>query len=138
MKNFCEKQHQHREWRAVFVDVWSLTFFSHLLLDRQKDEYLCSFLEAVPRLVIRHSLQPLVSISAEACCCCCWSLSSSSSSKETSKLLASEPDSESLSATRISLMACSSIVIFFTALQPTPTTVCLIYTPLHDWHSYGT
>jgi len=34
-------------------------FFSHLLLDRQKDEYLCSFLEVVPRLVIHHLLQPV-------------------------------------------------------------------------------
>ena len=32
-------------------------FFSHLLLDQHKDEYLCSFLEAVPRLVIHHLLQ---------------------------------------------------------------------------------
>jgi len=39
--------------------VWSLTFFSYRLLDRQKDEYLCSFLEAVPRLVIHHLLQPV-------------------------------------------------------------------------------
>ena len=36
-------------------------FFSHLLLDRRKDEHLCSFLEAVPRFVIlRHLLQPVV------------------------------------------------------------------------------
>ena len=34
-------------------------FFSHILLDRQKDEYLCSFLEAVPRLAIRQFLQPV-------------------------------------------------------------------------------
>jgi len=34
-------------------------FFSNLLLDRQKDEYLCSFLEVVPRLVICHSSQPV-------------------------------------------------------------------------------
>ena len=34
-------------------------FFSHLLLDQQKDEYLCSFLEVVPRLVTRHLLQPV-------------------------------------------------------------------------------
>ena len=53
-----------------------------------------------------------VSISAEACCCWWWSLSSSSYSKETSKLLASVPDSESLSATRISLMTCSSVLFF--------------------------
>jgi len=35
-------------------------FFSHLLLDLQKDGYLCSFLEVVPRLVIRHLLQPVL------------------------------------------------------------------------------
>ena len=35
-------------------------FFSHLLLDRQKVEYLCSFREAVPRFVICHLLQPVV------------------------------------------------------------------------------
>ena len=34
-------------------------FFSHLLLEWQKDEYLCSFLEAVPRLIIHHLLQPV-------------------------------------------------------------------------------
>jgi len=34
-------------------------FFSHLLLNRQRVEYLCSFLEAVSRLVIHHSLQPV-------------------------------------------------------------------------------
>ena len=34
-------------------------FFSHFLLDGQKDEYLCSFLQAVPRLVIHHLLQPV-------------------------------------------------------------------------------
>jgi len=37
-------------------------FFSQLLLDQQKDEYLCSFLEAVPRLVIHHLLQPVVQL----------------------------------------------------------------------------
>ena len=35
-------------------------FFSHFLLDRQKDEYLCSFLEVVPRLAVRHLLRPMV------------------------------------------------------------------------------
>jgi O-antigen ligase len=33
--------------------------FSHLLLDRQKGEYLWSFLEVVPRLVNRQSSQPV-------------------------------------------------------------------------------
>jgi hypothetical protein len=28
MKNFCEKQHQHIQWLAFFVDLWSLTFFT--------------------------------------------------------------------------------------------------------------
>ena len=58
--SFCEKQHQPRQWRAVFVHVWS-PFFSHLLLGRQKDEYLCSILEVVPSFVILcHLLQPVV------------------------------------------------------------------------------
>ena len=35
--------------------MWEPHFSSHLLLDRQKDEYLCSFIEMVPRLVIHHS-----------------------------------------------------------------------------------
>ena len=38
---------------------WKNNFMIHLLLDSldwQKDEYLCSFLEAVPRLVISHFL----------------------------------------------------------------------------------
>jgi hypothetical protein len=26
-EKFCEKQHQHRQWQAVFVDVWSLSNF---------------------------------------------------------------------------------------------------------------
>ena len=39
---------------------WENNFMVHLLLDRQKDEYLCSFLEAVPMLVISHLLQPVV------------------------------------------------------------------------------
>jgi len=123
-------------------------FFSHLLLDWQKDEYLSSFLEAVPRLVIHQLLQPVVRLLlrfvvvavavATACrrCCCWWwwwqwwwwqrwwwqrwwwwwsSSSSSSSSKQSSRLLASAPDSESVSATRISLMAFTSSLIFFLA-----------------------
>ena len=39
---------------------WKNSIMVHLLLDWQKDEYLCSFLEAVSRLVISHSLQPVV------------------------------------------------------------------------------
>jgi hypothetical protein len=27
LKNFCEKQHQRRQWTAIFVDMWSLSFF---------------------------------------------------------------------------------------------------------------
>ena len=86
------------------------SLFSHLLLDQQKDEYLCSFLEAVPRLVIRHLLQPVVQLLlrlAVVLCCCC------SLSEQSSTLLASAPDSKSVSATRISLMAFLSSLIFF-------------------------
>ena len=116
-------------------------FFSHLLLDWQKYEYLSSFLEAVPRLVIHQLLQPVVrfrlrlviaaAAAAAAASCCCWwwwswwwqrwrwrwwwSSSSFSSSKQSSTLLASAPDSESVPATRISLMAFSSSLIFFLA-----------------------
>ena len=39
---------------------WKNNFMVLLLLDRQKDEYLCSFLEAVSRLVISHLLQAVV------------------------------------------------------------------------------
>ena len=35
-------------------------FFSHLLQDLQKVEYMCSFHEVVPRLIICHLLQPVV------------------------------------------------------------------------------
>ena len=118
-------------------------FFSHLLLDWQKNEYLSSFLEAVPRLIIHQLLQPvvrllvrLVVVAAAACrrwwwwwwwwwwwqrwrgrwwwwWWWWWWSSSSSSSKQSSKLLASAPDSKSVSATRISLMAFFSSLIFF-------------------------
>jgi len=56
--------------------------------------------------------------------------SSSSSLKSFSPSLASAPDSESLSATRISLMGSSSSWIFFPSLCSTPTMVCNIETPM--------
>ena len=37
-----------------------VSLFSHLFLDRQKDEYSCSLLEAVTKLVIGHLLQPMI------------------------------------------------------------------------------
>ena len=42
--------------------VWCVEprFFSYFLLDRQKDEYVYSFLEVVPRLAILCHLQPVV------------------------------------------------------------------------------
>jgi len=41
--------------------MYGVSLFSHLSSDQQKDEYLCSFLEAVPKLVIlRQSLQLVV------------------------------------------------------------------------------
>ena len=91
MKNICEKQHQHRQWWTVFVDVWG-------------DPHVGN-----PPLIEACGLT-----SAEACCCCCCSCSSSSSKRSTS--LTSAPDSESVSATRISLMASSSNLIFFPAI----------------------
>ena len=43
------------------LSMCGASLFSHLLLDRQKDEHLCSFLEAVPRVaVLHHLLQPVV------------------------------------------------------------------------------
>ena len=50
------------------------------------------------------------------CCCCSSSSSSSSSSKYSSTLLVTAPDSGSVSATRISLMASSSSFILFSYL----------------------
>ena len=39
---------------------WKNSYMVHILLDWQKNEYFCSFLEAVPMLVISHLLQPVV------------------------------------------------------------------------------
>jgi hypothetical protein len=57
MKNFCEIQHQHGG--ELYLLMCGASLFSNLLLDRQKDEYLCSFFEVFPMLVIRHSSQPV-------------------------------------------------------------------------------
>ena len=51
---------------AVRSRRWKYNFMFHLLLDWQKDGYLCSFLEVVPRLGISHLLQPVVWL--------CWGL----------------------------------------------------------------
>ena len=74
------------------------SLFSHLLLDRQKDEYFCSFLEAVPRLAFRHMLQPIVRLLLRLAVVTvvfwhCWCSSSSSFSKSSTSL-ALAPDSE--------------------------------------------
>ena len=45
---------------------WRNYFMVHLLLGRQRDEYLCSSLEAIPSLVISHLLQSVVQL--------CWGL----------------------------------------------------------------
>ena len=50
--------------------------------------------------------------------------------------LASEPDS--VSATRISLIASSSSFIFFPAIAIDTYNGLPYYTTLHDWHSLGT
>ena len=89
-------------------------FFSHLLLDWQKDEYLCSFLEAVPRWVICHMLQPVFQFLLRVVVVVVGPFLLLPPQK-TSKSLASEPDSEAVSATRISLMTSSSSFIFFQA-----------------------
>ena len=89
----CEKQHQHRQWWAVFVDVWSFTSF-HTFCWTDKRMNIC-----VP------------SFRRSPC-------------KYSSKSLASGFDSESVSATIISLMASSSSFIFSRRLHYTRTTVC--------------
>jgi len=105
---------------------WKNNFMVHLLLDQQKDEYLCSFLEVVPRLVISQLLQLVVWL--------CWGLQlllllffffSSSFSSSSSFLLPPSSflppppqNSESVSATRISLMSSSSSFIFSPAIAP--------------------
>ena len=85
-----------------------MDFIIIILLIWQRDEYLCSFLEAVPRLVIlRHLLQLVVHLLL---------LFSSASSNSYSTSLAPVTDSESVSATRISLMAFLSTLIFVTTI----------------------
>ena len=114
MKNVCEKQQQHIQWWAVFVDVWSLTFFTPFAALTKEWKFV--FLPwGGPQ---GDNPLPLVAACglscAEACCsiCCCCCSSSSS----TTTLLTSAPDSESLSATRISVMASSSSFIFLVAI----------------------
>ena len=66
MKNFCEKQHQHRQWWAVFVDVWSLTFFTPFAGPRKG----CIFVFlpwSGPQVVNTPLVAACVSTSAEAC-----------------------------------------------------------------------
>ena len=90
---------------------------SHLLMDRQEEENLCSFLEAVPRLVILHHLfQSVVLLLLKLAVCSCSYCSSSSSSNSSSRSLVSAPDFKSVSATRISLTALSSIFILFVTI----------------------
>jgi len=109
---------------------WKNSFMVHLLLDQQKDEHLCSFLEAVPRLVISQLLQLVVWL--------CWGLELlllllllffffSSSSFPTSPLLLLPPqNSESVSATTVSLMASPSSSVFPQPLLQTYSSVpCL-------------
>ena len=109
MKNFCEK-HQHRQWWAVFVDLWSLTIFK--TFSEQTKGWIFVFLPwGGPQVGNQPLAAACGSTSAEVCCCC------SSSSKSPSTLLASEPDSRSVSATRISLMASSWSLIFLAAIS---------------------
>jgi len=71
--------------------------------------------------------------SAEACCCCCLLLYLFF--LFFLKLvfnIASAPNSDAVSATRISMMASSSSFIFFPAMALRLTIVCLVYT-ICDW-----
>ena len=87
-------------------------------------------------LVIHHLLQPvfrlLLRLVAAAAVVVVVPLLLLLLPQKSSKSLASEPDSESMSATRISLMAPSSF-IFFSGHCNRHIQVCLIYTPLYDW-----
>jgi hypothetical protein len=102
-------------------------FFSHLWLDRQKDEYWRAFLEAVPRLVILPCLLQLVVIVGHFFCSSFFFSSSNSSSVS----LASARDTESVSATRISLMASYSF-IFVAIVYTFGTHTCLNSTVVFD------
>jgi len=124
-------------------------FFVHLLLDRQKDEYLCSFLEVVSRLVIHHLLQPVVRlllrvvvvvvVVAVAVAAAAGGGGGGDaaaavvrpSPQKSSTSLASAPDSELVSATRTSLMASSSSFIFFWPLLKTHN--CLPHLDYYVW-----
>ena len=100
MKNFCKKQHQHRQWWTVFVNVWSLIFFTPFAGTTKGWTFV--FLPwGCPQGGNHLPLVAACSLScADACCiscsCCCCSCSTS---------LTSAPDSESVSATRITVMA---------------------------------
>jgi len=60
MKNFAENNINTDSCESSSLMCGAL-LFSYFLLDQQKEEYVYSFLEVVPRLVIiRHLLQPVV------------------------------------------------------------------------------
>ena len=107
-------------------------FFSHLWLNRQKDEYWCAFLEAVPRLLIlRYWLQLGLLLSTSFA-----SSYFSSFSNSSSILLASARDSKSVLATRISLMASSYSCIFVVIVyNSVPTLAWIALLCWTAWHS---
>jgi len=102
MNNFCENINTNSVKLSLLMCGASFIF--------TKDEYLCSFLDAVPRLVILcHLLQPVVSLLLRLAVVVLPQV-------HLTTLLASAPDSKSVSATKISLMA-SSNLIFFAAIS---------------------
>ena len=72
----------------------------------------------------------VMATSAEVCCCCCCCCTSSKESSTTS--LASAPNSEAVSATRISRWLPPQVYFFHPATALRPTIVCLVYT-MYDW-----
>ena len=100
-------------WVMLDPEVQKYRFMVHLLLDwldQQKNEYLCSILEAVPRLVISHMLQPVVRLLLRP--------ATAASVFAVLLLLPPPQNSKSLLATTISLMSSSSSFISFPAIAP--------------------
>ena len=131
-KSFCEK-HQHRQWPAVFVDVWSLTFFTPFagLTNGRIFVFLpwCGPQVGDPPPLFA----TFGSSSTEACCCCCCCCccfccccSSSSSSNWSSISLASAPDWSHCQQPEIQWWLPPQVWLFPSHCSK-PTMVCLLY-----------
>ena len=87
-----------------------------------------------------HCLLWLLLLRLAGCCCCCCSSSSSLPPPPQNSLLTSlafAPNSEAMSATRISLMASSSnFIYFFLAIAQDPQSSALFILLCMTWHSF--